>query len=214
MAESQLPYLNAYGNIAKALDRIQEASTPDRFTQDFLATKLDLPGGGAKPLIPFFKRTGFLGSDGVPTHLYKRFRNQAERGAAAAEALKIGYKPLFEINEYIHDAGDPDLKGVVVQVTGGEPKSTQVRAIVNSFKALRAYADFEASVTPPPEAPATDADVPPTGIRASGSTTRNAGDGVNLSYTINLNLPSTSDVAVFNAIFKSLRDHILPSEHE
>jgi hypothetical protein len=35
--------------------------------------------------------------------------------------------------------------------------------------------------------------------------------GVNLGYTINLHLPATSDIAVFNAIFKSLREHILRS---
>ncbi len=33
--------------------------------------------------------------------------------------------------------------------------------------------------------------------------------GMNLSYTINLNLPATSDVAVFNAIFKSLKENLL-----
>jgi hypothetical protein len=38
--------------------------------------------------------------------------------------------------------------------------------------------------------------------------------GVNLSYTINLNLPATSDQAVFNAIFKSLREHLLSHEEE
>jgi hypothetical protein len=33
--------------------------------------------------------------------------------------------------------------------------------------------------------------------------------GMNLGYTINLNLPATTDVAVFNAIFKSLKEHLL-----
>jgi hypothetical protein len=33
--------------------------------------------------------------------------------------------------------------------------------------------------------------------------------GLNLSYTINLNLPETSDVEVFNAIFRSLKDNLL-----
>lgn len=33
--------------------------------------------------------------------------------------------------------------------------------------------------------------------------------GINLSYTINLNLPATKDIDVFNAIFKSLKQHIL-----
>lgn len=40
--------------------------------------------------------------------------------------------------------------------------------------------------------------------------------GLRLRYTINLNLPATTDVAVFNAIFKSLKEHLLegPSETE
>jgi hypothetical protein len=36
--------------------------------------------------------------------------------------------------------------------------------------------------------------------------------GLNLSYTINLNLPATSDQAVFNAIFKSLKEHLISNE--
>jgi len=35
------------------------------------------------------------------------------------------------------------------------------------------------------------------------------GEGINLSYTINLHLPSTSEIEVFNAIFKSLKEHLL-----
>jgi hypothetical protein len=31
----------------------------------------------------------------------------------------------------------------------------------------------------------------------------------NFSYTINLNLPETTDVEVFNAIFRSLKEHLL-----
>ena len=32
---------------------------------------------------------------------------------------------------------------------------------------------------------------------------------VNLSYTFYLNLPNTTDIAVFNAIFKALKDNML-----
>ena len=39
------PYMNAYGNIGRALNKIKSAQTPPRFTTDFLATKLDLSGG-------------------------------------------------------------------------------------------------------------------------------------------------------------------------
>jgi len=207
MAESTLPYVTGYGNIKKVLEKIKTASTPPRFTQDFLATKLDMSGGSSRPVIPFLKRTGFLGSDGVPTDLYKRFRNNAQSGVAAAQALRIGYKSLFEINEYVHEAKDTELRGLVVQVTGAEKDSQQVRVIMGSFKALKAFADFSTSAadevedtpdTPPPDesdVPEDDADVLPR--------------QVNLGYTINLHLPATSEVAVFNAIFKSLREHLL-----
>jgi hypothetical protein len=199
-----LPYIQAYGNITRALDKIQTASTPDRFTQDFLSTKLSLTGGGARPVIPFLKRTGFLASDGTPTDIYNRFRNAAQRGAAAAEAIRVGYAPLYEVNEYAHDLTDKDLRGAIVQVTGGEPGSSTVGATVGSFKALRAYADFDA---PPADASVDERTegIPVAAARSDGGSAA----GLRLGYTINLNLPATSDIAVFNAIFKSLREHLL-----
>ena len=110
-----VPYLNAYGNVAKVLDRIKTASTPDRFTQDFLATKLGLKGGSAKPLIPFLKRTGFLNSDGTPTELYKQFRNDSLRPAAAAQAVKTaGTCALYELNEHVHELSDMNWQGVIL----------------------------------------------------------------------------------------------------
>lgn len=212
--DASVPYLPAYGNITRTLEKIRTAQVPSRFSQDFLATTLNLSGGGARPVIPFLKRTGFLASDGTPTERYRRFRNDSERGAAAAEALRTGYARLYEVNEYIHDASDAALKGVVVQVTGAEPNSTTVKSIVGSFKALKAFATFDESA---------ELDDQQDGIGASGEDKASNGgtqdrdavdgrlpaDGIKLGYTINLNLPATSEVAVFDAIFKSLREYLL-----
>lgn len=203
MAEPRIPYVNAYGSIGRTLRKIKDATTPDRFTQDFLATKLDQKGGSPKPVIPFLKRTGFLASDGAPTQVYKRFRNNSQAGAAAAEALRQGYKPLYEVNEYAHGLSDDELKGLIVQVTGLEGDSGTVKAMIGSFKALREFADFEAVATSEVE---DDTDSPANG---AGAQTGGALGSVKLGYTIHLNLPATSDVAVFNAIFKSLRDNLL-----
>jgi len=207
VAEQQVPYVTAYGNITKALQKIQSAATPDRFTQDFLATKLGLKGGSPKPVIPFLKRTGFLASDGTPTSLYKRFRNSTQRGAAGAEALRKGYSGFYEVNEYAHDATAAELRGVVVQATGLEESSSTFKAIIGSFNALKAFADFaapETSATEPTEEEPASADLTPREQERDGELA-----GINLGYTINLHLPATSDVAVFNAIFKSLREHLL-----
>ena len=202
MATANPPYLSGYGTITRALERIKKASTPGKFSQDFLATKLDLKGGSPKQIIPFLKRIGFLHSDGTPTELYEQFRNEGQSGAAAAAALRAGYSILYDINEYIHDASDDDIRGVIIQATGVEKDSRTAKAIFGSFKALRAFADFEARPLPPPIEEDSGATV------ASSDETPVVSE-LKLGYTINLHLPSTSDVAVFNAIFKSLRENLL-----
>lgn len=209
---SKIPYLNAYGVVTKTLDKIVQAATPARFTQDFLATKLGLKGGSAKPVIPFLKRTGFLNSDGSPTELYNRFRNDSLRGSAAASAMRIGFETLYEMNEYVHDLTDVDLKSLVVQATGAAPASSTVKAIVGSFKALKAYADFDAQeATPEEDQKDTKANnevqLPSTEKKKPRSVTNSL--DLKLGYTINLNLPATTDIAVYDAIFKSLKDHLL-----
>lgn len=212
MADASLPYVVSTGSLTKALVKIQSAATPDRFTLDFLGTKLGLKGGGARPVLPFFKRAGLLASDGTPTDLYRRFRNKHQRGAAAAEALRTGYQVLYEANEYAHELEDDELRGLIVQLTGADEGSRVLAATVGSFKALKEYADFDASATvtiddQTPTEPATvNADAPvedaamPPGLGTAG---------LNIGYTINLHLPATSDIAVFNAIFKSLRENLL-----
>lgn len=202
MATRNPPYLSAYGTITKALERVKLAPTPDKFSQDFLATKLDLKGGSPKQVIPYLKRIGFLRSDGTPTPLYERFRNEGQSGAAVAEAMRHGYRTLYDVNEYLHDANDEDVRGVIIQVTGQEPGSKMVRAILGSFKALREFADFDT-----PEAPVTESTEEDSGVFPAPEGSPLA--DFRIGYTINLHLPATSDIAVFNAIFKSLRENLL-----
>lgn len=202
-----LPYVQAHSNISKVLEKIKNASLPPRFTQDYLATKLGIKSSAAKPVIPFLKRIGFLGSDGVPTDLYKAFRNSVESGRAAAEGLRIGYREIFEINEYANDLSDAELKGIVVQITGLEPDARNTQAIVGSFKALKEFADYNAD--PPAEKIVQVESIAQLESELAPTNSRRSSDTLSLSYTINLNLPATSDIAVFDAIFKSLKDHLL-----
>jgi hypothetical protein len=130
MAESKLPYLNAYGNVKKALEKIKGAETPDRFSQDFLADTLGMKGGSARPVIAYLKRTGFLGPDGAPTDLYKSFRNPDTSKTAGARALRIGYAPIFKMNESAHKLDDGKLQGLIVQETGFDTGSKAVKSIL------------------------------------------------------------------------------------
>lgn len=116
------PFMNAYGLVPKVLDKIIEAQKPERFTQDFLSTKLGFSGGSARAIIPLLKRIGFLSSDGVPTPLYSKFRNSDTRGSAMAQALRTGYREVFERNEYVQDLPKDKLKTSHHRDDGGEGK--------------------------------------------------------------------------------------------
>lgn len=202
-----LPYVNISGTLTKLLEKIKAAAVPERFTQDFLATKLGFKGGPPKTIIPFLKKIGFLGADGAPTELYKRFRNPSQSGAAMAAAMRKGYARLYEMNEYVHDASEKDLKGLVVQATGSEQDSRVVKSVVASFKVLKGFAKFDQSEEIQEPEPI-EKELP----REAVGGTPKSGElpvGFNLAYTINLNLPATTDIAVFDAIFKSLKQHLL-----
>jgi hypothetical protein len=211
MPESKLPYLTAYGNISKALEKIKQAQTPDRFSQDFLETTLGMSGGGARPVVPYLKRTGFLNPDGTPTDLYKRFRNPDLTGGAAAEAMRIGYARLFEMDENVHKRDAAKLKNLVVQATGFDSDAPTVYSTVKSFEALNGYAKFSEL----PKDSSTDEDDGEEETMEDEDSGAGGGYGlgrINLGYTINLNLPATSDVGVYNAIFRSLRENLLKDQ--
>lgn len=204
MAAEYPPFINGYGTVSKILEKIKEAQTPDRFTQDFLSTKLGFPGGTAKPFIPLAKRLGLLESDGKPTDLYKSFRNGSQSKAAMAAAIRKGYGQFYERNEYAHDLDKKKLEGLVVEITGLEQGHATVRAIVGTFEALKTFADFnKAEPKPTVEKETPQRDKPREDVSKADDVK------LNLAYTINLVLPKSDDVAVFNAIFKSLREHLL-----
>jgi hypothetical protein len=201
------PFINSTGLIDKIFSRVAEAQQPERFTQDYLGTKLGYSSGSAKPIIPLMKRLGFLRSDGTPTELYSRFRNPSERGAAMASALSEGYSDVYERNEYAHELTREKFRDLIVEMTGLEKTNATVRAIVGTFFALKSLADFEAK--PKSLAKIDDVPVRETEIEDDRGHPSEFEVGMNLSYTINLNLPETDKIEVFDAIFKSLKEHLL-----
>ena len=208
MAET-LPYMIAYSRLTDILAKIRAAQTPERFTPDFLSTKLGFSQSSDKAAITLLKRMGFISSEGVPTSRYSQFRNTSNdvSGSAMAEGMRAAYAELYARNEFAHHLKDKDLQGLVVQITGAAPSAPLVKRVVSTFRTLNSFAHFDGTDAPAPEPPpARELQAPPLELPA---VVRHDSLGMNLSYTINLNLPATSDTAVFNAIFTALRDNLL-----
>ncbi|MBU1621140.1 MAG: DUF5343 domain-containing protein [Gammaproteobacteria bacterium] len=213
MAEN-LPYSTSVGTLEKILEKIKSASVPERFTQDFVNTKLAMKGGTANACIPILKKMGLVGGDGSPTELYREYRNPKKARTALGKAFKRLYERLYEMNEYIHDADDGDVLGLIVECTGSEKNSTATKYTLSTFNMLRKHADFELEdeeyEPSEPSAPnPIKLEQQLSNLHQPNQNTNTNAKGINLSYTINLNLPATKDIEVFNAIFKSLKQHIL-----
>lgn len=201
-----IPYVASPGTIKTALERIRSAATPERITQDFVADKLAIKGGAGKAVLAYLKKLGFVAPDGSPTEVYKRFRNPTLAPYAVADAIRHGYKELAQVNENFHAVSDADLGALIVQVTGWAPTDSTTKQALGTLKAVKGLAKFDApSSGPEPKTPP----VPPAPSPASGTQPKSSSAGLSLSYTINLNLPATADQAVFNAIFRSLKEHLL-----
>jgi hypothetical protein len=206
---AMLPYVTATGNVEKALMAIKAAATPSKVTQDFVKTILKVPGGSGDQMTSFLKKIGFVNADSTPSDIYTRFRNSSTAGAAAAAALRYGYAPLFKRNEFWHALGDNEVRGLVLEETGLANDSPTVTMILNSMKGVRKFATFEPdeALFDKPEQPE------PSRVQLPASPIPpqipSQSLGLNIGYTINLNLPATSDIAVFNAIFKSLKENLL-----
>jgi putative lipoic acid-binding regulatory protein len=213
---ANLPYAQRTITLIKMLEKIKTASVPEKFSQDFVSEKLLMKGGTPRSIIPFIKKMGLVATDGTPTERYKEYRNPAKSGIAIAEAMRELYETLFEMNEYVQDVDQETLKGLIVEATGAEHTSTVVHKALSTFQALRKCADFDAAsldaeenVEDTVEDTVEEHAPTPTLPQIHHQGTSNSSEGINLSYTINLNLPATTDIEVFNAIFKSLKQHLI-----
>lgn len=212
-----LPYVTSPGNVEKALVAIKEAATPPSVGQDFVKTILKIPGGSGNQMASYLKKIGFVRPDGTPSDIYTRFRNPSSEGAAAAEALRIGYAPLATRNEYWFALSDDKLRGLIVEETGSAKDASVVSMTLACIKAVRKHANFDAKKETTMAEDKMHVPLPPALPAPETPNTQKLSEqniGLRLGYTINLNLPATSDIAVFNAIFRSLRENLLKATDE
>lgn len=201
MAEAP-PYLPSTKNLGAIFDKIRVAGTPPRFTYDFLKANLGFPSSNDRGVITILKRLGFLSADGTPTQRYNDYRHATRGDMALAFGLREGWKDLFLSDERAFERTQPQLTELFKSTTGKNEEIAKDMAA--TFRALAAKADW----TSGPAVENVDEAPPPSEGSPAGPTLEGA-RVVRLHHDIHLHLPPTSDVAVFTAIFRALRDELL-----
>jgi hypothetical protein len=209
-----LPYLAASGTLKRALERLIDASRPDKFNADFLENVLKLSGGAARGTIPIMKKMGFLTSEGVPTDLYAKFRTEGGRPAASLAGLRNGFPEVFKRSEYAHTVDDNKLRDIILEITGLKASDPVAQAIKSTFNVVKSFIPAGADLTGGDDdlGLSDESAGAPTAQSGQGDMARNIGRGsksVGLVYNINIVLPETSDLKVLNAIFRSVKENLL-----
>ena len=203
------PYVNGHGGIPKLFAKIKEAAVPPKFTQDFVSAVLDLKSSSYRAMIPLLKRLGFIDAANVPTQAYNDFREESLSGAIMAERLREAYKGLFGASEYAYKLDKKELQSKLKSLLGAAEDDANIPYVAGTFLELSKLAKWDGA------APKSKKEIPEPvkggGVEAEREVRREElfNGRLGLSYTINLNLPATTEIEVFNAIFKSLRENLL-----
>jgi len=194
------PYVDAYGKIENLFKKIIEAKVPSKVTVDFLYTKLGLKSSSYRAMIPLLRKMGFIDQSNMPNAYYRNYRDKKRSKIIMAERIRAAYKDLFAANEYAYKLKRDDIISKLNTVLGTPADDKTTPKVAGTFLALSKLADFEGK-----DIVKKGLEVGKGDVYVSGEPVRKLG----ITYTINLNLPATTDVEVFNAIFKALKDNLL-----
>ena len=200
-------YLVTTRNLEAFLNALQTAQAPERFTNKFLQD-LEFSSSNDRLFLGLLKGLSFIDESGAPQQRYFDFLDQTQAKQVLAQAIREAYDDLFRINKDAHTLSEEEVKNKLKTLTRGEKSEKVVGLMAKTFKALSDYADWSKPSKPPPAPESKEELVVPKETskpRMESSQPKPLG----LHYDIQIHLPATRDSGVYDAIFKSLKDHLL-----
>lgn len=196
-------YLMATKRLSKMMSAIQDAGVPPRFTNEFLKS-LGFKSTNDRTFISVLKGIGFLDDSGATTEKYKAYKNKSEARGVLGQTLKNSYEDLFLANEKANDLSIEKLKGIFATKTG--KGDSVVQQMAATFKALASIAEF--GDTPQKQKVKVEKKID-TDTKENDPRYESKKSGAEFHYNIQIHLPVTKDISVYNAIFKSIKEHLL-----
>lgn len=209
-------YTMKTGSVPAYFDAMLDAQPPERFSLKFLEN-LGFTSTNDRLFIGILKDIGFLNRDGQPQQRYFDFMDRSLAKQVLAEGIRECYTDLFAVNTKAYEFTVADAKNKLRTLYSGKKTDLVIGHVAKTFRALCDYADFSGGTSPRKDRPPKDSDEdlpsPDRDPVARHSTEEHAIPSgkikvAGLQYHINIVLPDTRDQAVFDAIFKSMRDHL------
>jgi len=192
-------------NLPAIMEKIVQGTAPDKFTVAHLRA-IGFKSSNDQAIIPLLKDLKFLSDDGSPTQRYQDYRDTSRSRQIMAQALREAYEDLFHINAKPSDADRKAIEGRFKSAHNATDIVAQRQAA--TFLALLKLADLDAHSDKSPPAP--HVEKKPDGSAAAKEKKDSPPPSFGgFRYNIEIHLPASKDVEVYNAIFKSLNEHLL-----
>jgi len=199
-------YMTSVKNLPKIMEKIVEGTAPKKFTIAHLKS-LGFTSSNDVGVIGLLKDLGLLSQDGTPTQRYHDYRDKSRSKAVMADALHEAYEDLFHINEKPTSADRVAIEGKFKSVHNATDRIAAEQA--KTFEALLKLADLDGS-----KQVSKKKTEEPKGTGEAKTKPSDEGSGAlshftGLRYNVEIHLPATKDVEVYNSIFKALKEHLL-----
>ena len=206
--------LPVYQKLPDFFSRIREGQAPQRFTRQFIKD-MGFKSSNWQTAISLLKGLGFLTSDGSPTATYMQLLDSTRWQVVLAEALKSAYSDIFQVKR-VPTKNDLDMIVGKYKSTYNSSDVSADRA-ARTFLALLALSDKDTISGSNKKLDIQKSDSESETIISSKNTkpdtnvmsAKNIFQPIGLNYHIQIHLPVTKDLEVYNAIFKSLKEHII-----
>ena len=200
-------YSQAYGVLGEFFGKIRDAQAPDKFGHQNLKD-LGFKSNNHRPFIPLMKSLGFLSSDGSPTQRYHDYRNHSKSREIMGEAIKEAYNDIFLIKSNPTDKDKDLVQGKFKSYHNASDNVAKLHS--NTFYALLDLADLNHNPKPNIQDKQEEKQAAVDNKHEDVITPKTlSATRVGLHYNIQIHLPATKDVEVYNAIFKSLKEHLI-----
>lgn len=207
-------YVQCYGQTPDLFRKISDGQAPTQFTQQHLKD-IGFTSSSHRGFIPLLKALGFLTSEGQPTQRYHAYRDPSQSKRVMAEALREAYGDLFVIKDKPTKADQAIIKGKFKSAHNTSDRAALL--MTNTFFSLLALADLstgaktEAKRSEQPKETPSQETPPVKEQNVLEPKPEKPSRMPGLHYNIQIHLPASKDVEVFNAIFKSLKEHLFES---
>lgn len=205
-------YLMTTKNLSAIINSVVNAKAPDRFSNKFLEN-LNFKSSNDRLYVGIFKALGLIDEGGVPTSRYFEFIDQTQTSKILAIGIEEAYEDLFNLRKDAQNLTVDEVKNKLKTLTQGQKSDNVLGLMATTFKALCDLADWSGiPVDQPNTKSEEETDVfEPVGNAENKSDVRTSDKShqIGLHYNIQIHLPETTNMAVYDAIFQSLKKHLL-----